>query len=191
MYNVALFLHLLGVVLLAGSVSTTLVATVRSQTADSVGALRALIAVTQRIEIVIVPAMLLIVGTGLYMVSRHGGDGSINWSAGWVVVSLILATLLSVIGGTVEGGHTKRLRAASASDTSERPQADLRALQRARKPLYASFFSTSQLVALLFLMSNKPRLSGAITACVVAAIISVLAASLRMRAISRAPDASG
>jgi hypothetical protein len=77
-YNFALFLHLLGVVLLVGAVTTTLVATWRAQTTGSVAELRSLIAVTKRIEVVMIPAMLLIIGPGLYMVSRHGGTEAFN-----------------------------------------------------------------------------------------------------------------
>jgi hypothetical protein len=75
MYSAALFLHLLGVVLLVGSVTTTLLTTLRVQTAGSVAELRTLTAVTKRIEAFIVPGMVLIIGSGLYMVSQHASRG--------------------------------------------------------------------------------------------------------------------
>lgn len=183
MYNVALFLHLVGVALLVGAVTTTLVATLRAQTAGSVTELRSLTAVTKRIEVVMIPAMLLIIGPGLYMVSRHGGDGSIPWSAGWVGAALVVAVLLAVVGSTVEARYAQRLRDAIASAPGELPNDDLRKLQRAPLPLYMSFIGGSQIVALLFLMTIKPGLAGSIAACAVAAVASAIGASLRIRAV--------
>jgi hypothetical protein len=184
-YNFALFLHLLGVFLLIGAVTTTLVATWRAQTTGSVAELRSLTAVTKRIEVVMIPAMLLIIGPGLYMVSRHGGDGSIQWSAGWVGTALVVALLLAVVGSTVEAKYAQRLRDAIARASSEFPHDDLRALQRASIPMYVSFFGASQIVALLFLMTIKPDLTGSIAACAVAVAGSALAASARIRAVRR------
>jgi hypothetical protein len=121
MYSAALFLHLLGVVLLVGSVTTTLLTTLRVQTAGSVAELRTLTAVTKRIEAFIVPGMVLIIVSGLYMVSQHGYHGSIPWSAGWVGTALFVAVLLSVIGRTVEARDAKRLHAAVASASRQWP----------------------------------------------------------------------
>ncbi len=185
MYNFVLFLHLVGVVLLVGAVTTTLVATLRAQTARSVPELRSLTAVTERIEVVMIPAMILIIGPGLYMVSRHGGGGSIPWSAGWVGTALVVAVMLAVIGSTVEARYAQRLRDAIASESDELPQDDLREVQRASIPIFMSFFGGSQIVALLFLMTIKPGLAGSISACATAAVASVIAASVRIRAVRR------
>ena len=75
MYDVALFLHLVGVVLLVGAVTTTLVATLRVQRAASVAEVVTLTAVTKKVDVVIGPGLLLILGSALYMLSKHGGDG--------------------------------------------------------------------------------------------------------------------
>jgi uncharacterized membrane protein len=186
MYNAALFLHLLGVVLLVGSVTTTLLTTLRVQTAGSVAELRTLTAVTKRIEAFIAPGMVLIIVTGLYMVAQHGYHGSIPWSAGWVDTALFIAVLLSVIGRTVEARDAKRLHAAIESASGEWPQADLRKLQLAASPIYSVFFGTSQVVALLYLMTNRPGLAASIAACAIAAAVSAVAATVRIRSVRRA-----
>jgi hypothetical protein len=186
MYNAALFLHLLGVVLLVGSVTTTLLTTLRVQTAGSVAELRTLTAVTKRIEAFIAPGMVLIIGTGLYMVSQHGYHGSIPWSAGWVDTALFIAVLLSVIGRTVEARDAKRLHAAIDNAADKWPQADLRKLQLAASPIYSVFFGTSQVVALLYLMTNRPGLAVSIAACAIAAAVSAIAATIRIQSVRRA-----
>ncbi|TWP35277.1 DUF2269 family protein [Leekyejoonella antrihumi] len=189
MYNAALFLHLLGVALLVGSVTVTLLTLLRVHTAGTVRELRSLIAGTKWVEVVIIPAMLLVVAPGLYMVSQHGDDGSIPWSAGWVVTSLVITLLLAILGPTVEASDDRRLRAAIASASGERPHADLREVQLASRPVYVVFFGTSQVVALLFLMTNRPGLAVAIAVCAVAAAASTIAASMRIRSVRRAEHA--
>ena len=186
MYNIALFLHLLGVVFLAGAIATSLLAALRVQTADSVAQLRSVTAVAEWIEAVIVPGLGLIIVAGVYMVSQHGYHGSTPWTAGWVVTSFAVTVLLSVIGGTVERRDAKRLHTAIASASGGKPNADLRNLQLASSPIYTVFFGTSQVLAVLFLMTNRPTLAVSIAICVVAAVASVIAGTIRLRSVRRA-----
>ncbi|MCU1414930.1 MAG: hypothetical protein JWN80_2270 [Microbacteriaceae bacterium] len=185
MYNAALFLHLIGVVVLVGAVTTTLLTTLRVQTARSVAELRTLTAVTKRIEPFIAPGMVLIIVTGLYMVSQHGYRGSILWSAGWVDTALFITVLLSVIGRTVEARDAKRLHAAIDKASDKWPQADLRKLQLTASPIYTVFFGTSQVIALLYLMTNRPGLVASIAACVIVGIVSAIVATIRIRSVRR------
>jgi hypothetical protein len=183
MYDVALFLHLLGVVLLVGAVTTTLVATLRAQTATSVGQLRTLTAVSKKIDVVIGPATLLILASGLYMVARHGDDGGIRWTSGWVDVAIAIFLLMSVLGPTVEAGHARRLLQA-VRDLPDGPvPADVDVLRRSPLATYVSLFGASQIVAFLYLMTNKPGLGGSLIACGIAAAVSVLIATLRLRSL--------
>lgn len=186
MYNIALFLHLLGVVLLVGAVTISLVTALRVQTAGSVAQLRSLTAPTKWIEAVIVPAMVLIIVAGVYMVWQHGFHGSFPWTSGWVVTSFVVTLVLSVIGGTIEGRDAKRLHSAIASASSQKPNAELRGIQLASSPMYTVYFGTSQVLAVLFLMTTRPSLVVSIAICVAAAIVSVIAATMRLRSVRRA-----
>lgn len=136
-----------------------------------------------RIEAAIVPAMVLIIVAGVYMVSQHGYHGSIPWAAGWVVTSFVVTVLLSVIGRTVEARDAKRLHAEIPSAQGTEPNADLRELQMASSPIYTVFFGTSQVLAVLFLMANRPTLIVSIAVCVAAAVVSVVAGTVRLRSV--------
>lgn len=180
MYAIALFVHLLGVALLVGAVTTTVLATVRAQSAETVQELRTVTAVVKKIDLVIGPAMLLILGAALFMVSRHGDDGSIHWSSGWVDVALVVFLVMAILGPTVESGHAKRVLAAAAAAPDGPVPPELDALRRAATPLYVSFFGVSQILAFLYLMTNKPSLPGALVTCLVAAALSVAVAARRL-----------
>lgn len=183
MYDVALFLHLLGVVLLVGAVTTTLVATLRAQTAASVGQLRTLTAVSKKIDVVITPATLLILASGLYMVARHGDDGGIHWTSGWVDVAIGIFLLMSVLGPTVEAGHAKRLLQAVQGLPDGPVPADLDALRRSPLATHVSLFGAAQIVTFLYLMSNKPGLAGSLVAVAIATAVSAVIAALRLRSL--------
>ena len=100
--------------------------------------------------------------------------------------ALFITLMLSVIGRTVEARDAKRLHAAIESAPDEWPQADLRKLQLASSPIYSVFFGTSQVVALLSLMTNRPGLAISIAACAIAAVVSAIAATIRIRSVRRA-----
>jgi uncharacterized membrane protein len=188
MYDLALFLHIVGVVLLVGAVTTTLLATLRAQRAATVAEIASLTAVTRKIDLVIGPAMLLILGPALYMVSRGGDDGGIHWTSGWVDVALVVFLVMAVLGPTVESAHAKRLqrRATQLPDGPVPPELD--AARRAPAGTYVTFFGVSQIVAFLYLMTNKPALAGSVAACVGAGLVSALVAAARLRSLEKDRD---
>lgn len=187
MYDLALFLHLVGVALLVAAVSTTLVAMLRAQRAAAVGEVASLTAVTKKIDLVIGPATLLILASGLYMVARADG---IPWASGWVVVSLIDFVLMSILGPTVEAGHGRRLLRLAAELPEGPVPPELDAARRAPAGIYTSFFGASQIFAFLYVMTNKPGLLESLAACVVAGVLSAFLAAARLRALGATPAAS-
>lgn len=183
MYDIALFVHILGVVLLVGAVTTNLLATLRAQRAATVAEIASLTSVTRKIDLVIGPAMLLILGPAIYMVARGGDDGSIRWTSGWVDVALVVFLVMAVLGPTVESAHAKRLLSLATSLPDGPVPPELDAVRRAPAATYVTLFGVSQIVAFLYLMTNKPALAGAITACVVAALVSAVLAAGRLRSL--------
>lgn len=183
MYDIALFLHLVGVALLIGAVTTTVLATLRAQTASSVSEIRLLTSVMKKIDHVIGPAMLLIFANGLYMVSRHGDDGSIRWTSGWVDVALVIFLVMAALGPKVEAGHAKRLLAAASLAPDGPVPASLDKLRRTPVPMYVSSFGVWQILAFLFLMTDKPGLTGSLATCAVAGAASAATAWLRLHSL--------
>jgi uncharacterized membrane protein len=186
MYDVALFLHLVGVVLLVGAVTTTMVATLRVQRAASVAEVVTLTAVTKKVDVVIGPGLLLILGSALYMLSKHGGDGRIPWTAGWVVVAFGVFLVMAILGPTVEAGHAKRvLRLAGELPDGPVPRA-LDDARRAPVGTYVAFFGAAQIIATLFLMTTKPDLVGSLAVCALAGLLSVAVSTARLRSLGSA-----
>ncbi|MGH3471829.1 MAG: hypothetical protein ACRDPG_07265, partial [Nocardioidaceae bacterium] len=116
------------------------------------------------------------------------GDGTISWSSGWVDVALVIFAVMAVLGPTVESGHAKRIQAAAAELPDGPLPADLDRLRRDPVATYVSFFGASQIIAFLYLMTDKPGLAGALLACSVAAAVSVGVSFTRLRSLD--PSAS-
>jgi hypothetical protein len=173
-----------GVVTLVIALAYTLGGLFRAQRAPDVGGIRSALSFVPLAEKLIPPAMLLIFAFGLYMV----GDGHWGWSTGWVDVAIAVFVLMSVLGPAVESKRTGAL-AESVRELPDGPvPPEVDALRRDPVLTHVALFGSWQIVAFLFLMTNKPSLAGAIATCAIAAAISVPLARLALR--PRASDAA-
>ena len=177
MYDFALFMHLVGVVLLVISLSYTLGGLFRAQRASTVGDIRSSLVFVPIAEKIIPVAMLVILGFGLFMV----GDGHWGWGTGWVDVAIAIFLLMSVLGPAVEGKRTAKLLEGVEELPDGPVPPEVEALRRDPVLTHVALFGSWQIVAFLFLMTNKPGFGGAIAACAIAAAISVPLARLALR----------
>lgn len=178
MYGVVLFGHLVGVVLLAGGVIITLSSVLRAQRGATVAEVRAALASAPVAGRLIPPGMALIVGCGVYLWSRHGDDHSIAWTAPWLITAAAVFVVMSVLGPAVEETRTKRIAAAAAAAPDGPVSAELDRLRCDRLLHHVIFFGSAQIVALLFLMSVKPEVTGTLVTIAVAAVVSQVIAAL-------------
>jgi hypothetical protein len=182
MYDVALFGHLIGVVALISAVVMTVSGLLRAQRAGSTSQIRVAMGGVPVADRVIPPAMLFVLGFGLYLVARHGDDGSIAWNAGWVDVSLVIFAVMAVLGPAVEAKRAKALWIAACAATAEVITPEIDRLRRDPLLTYVSMFGSCQLVAFLYLMSNKPALTGSLAATATAALVSIVLSRVALHA---------
>ncbi|MGH8962954.1 MAG: DUF2269 family protein [Jatrophihabitantaceae bacterium] len=190
MYDVALFGHLIGVVVLISAVVMTVSGLVRAQRASTVSQIRIATGAVPLADRLIPPAMLLVLGFGLYMVARHGDDGSIAWDAGWLDVSLAIFAVMAVLGPAVETKRAKALWTAARAATGEAITPQLDRLRRDPILTQVSMFGSCQLVAFLYLMSNKPALLGSLTAIGIAALVSIILTRVGLHTAATRPGAT-
>jgi uncharacterized membrane protein len=145
-----------------------------------------LTAVTKKVDVVIGPGLLLILGSALYMLSKHGGDGSIPWTAGWVVVAFGIFLVMALLGPTVEAGHAKRVLRLAAEQPDGPVPPVLDHARRAPVGTYVAFFGAAQIIATLFLMTVKPDLLGSLAVFALAGLLSVAVSTARLRSLGSA-----
>lgn len=184
MYNVALFLHVVGVVTLVSGLALSLIGMARAQRATDVRALRAALGLSPLTERLIPPALALILLPGLYMASRHGGDGGIRWSSGWLDVAMGLFVVMAALGPTVEGRRIGALRLAAEEAPDGPLTAEIDAARRDPVLTHVGTLGACSIIAFLFLMTTKPALGGALATVLVAAAVSVVLGRLALRTVS-------
>lgn len=178
MYDVVLFLHIVGVIMLVISLAYTLGGLFAAQRATDVAGIRGALSFLPVAERLIPVAMMVILGAGLYLVSQ--GEAA-SWNTGWVDVALAIFALMSVLGPAVESKRTGRLRERALETPLGPVTEELEALRRDPVLTHTALFGSCQIVAFLFLMTVKPSLGGAIGACAVAGAVSVVLARLVLR----------
>jgi uncharacterized membrane protein len=185
MYDFVLFLHLLGVALLVGSLSFSLGGFFRAQRAQTTGAIRSALDFVPLEEKLIGPTMLVLLASGLYMV----GNGHWGWGTGWVDVAIALFVLMSFLGPVVEGRRIGALleRVKQVPDGPVTPE--IEAMRRDPVLTHVAAFGACQVVAFLYLMTNKPSLGGALAAVIAAAVVSLVLGRLALRAPGRGAGA--
>lgn len=187
MYKFVLFLHLLGVALLVLSLSYSLGGFFKARMAQTVEGVRSALTFVPVTERAIGPTMLLLLASGLYMV----GDLHWGWGSGWVDVAIAIFAVMGFLGPVVEGKRIEAIREKAAGLPDGPVPAELDAMRRDALLTHVACFGACQVVAFLFLMTNKPGWGGAIAAAVVAAAVSLVPARLMLRSVAApAPEAA-
>ena len=182
LYSVALFVHILGALglfMALGLEWAGLRQLRRAATAEQARAWLSAVAVLPRLY---APAAIAILLSGLYMVATAW-----SWTAGWPGVALAALVLLAAFGAALTGPRMASIGRAAVEIGPVSPA--LR--QRLRDPILWTSIQTRVAIAvgIVFLMTVKPALGGALLAIGVAALLG-LAATIpawgRDRALDRA-----
>ena len=164
MYGVVLFLHLCALLAAISAGALAHLAEARMRDAVSVEFLRPWARLLGRLGKVFPIALLVLLGSGAYLVHR-----SWTWSAGWVDVSIVGVVLLFASGGGLVRARGVALRRAlmAAGDGPVSPE--VRRLIVKHPAAFASWMNTGLAIGIVFAMTAKPALPGSVLALVVGA----------------------
>lgn len=191
-YVLALFLHVIGAIGACVSLGVWLIGLAALRRAERVEQVRALAWALIVVSPIMVLSVLLIVGAGLAMALRVWG-----LQTSWVAVALVSLAIMAPIGPLVLDARIRVVMALASAEPAGPLSGALAA--RARDPLMGGAAQTLALLLLgiVFLMTTKPGLVGAIVAMLAALLLGLLsglllwrAARARRRASSRAAGSS-
>ncbi|HEX9038982.1 MAG TPA: DUF2269 family protein [Ktedonobacterales bacterium] len=174
-YHVALFLHILGALLLSGAKAISYLALMRLRRADRVEQLRAWAVIGAGAARLIPLFALLILIPGVFMMWTAWG-----WVTPWVDVSLATFLVMMVSGALLLNRQVFALRAAIDATRDGPLPAELAARIASRALWGTENTFTALLIAVLFLMTVRPGLAGALATLGVALAAGV-ASALRVR----------
>lgn len=176
LYTVALFVHLVGVIVGVGGVGAWLFALIGVRAARTVGQVRALLALYALAGNVALGGVLLIVIGGLYMALS-----TTLWQSAWLIVATISFVLVAGAGGSLLGRRIQVLSKSAAEAPEGPPPAALVAQMRDPFTGVALNAYLAVLFGIVFLMTFKPSLVWSIIVILIAAALGGLAGLPLMR----------
>lgn len=181
LYTLALFVHLVGVIVGVAGICAWFFALVGIRVARTVDQVRALLALYAFAGNVALGGVALIVIGGLYMALSTS-----LWQSAWLIVATVSFVLLLSAGGAILG----RRQAALAKGAGEAPDGSLPAslVAQIHDPVaqVGVQIYLAVLLGIVFLMTIKPTLLWSIVAILVAAALGLLSGLPLLRA-GRAP----
>jgi len=175
MYQVALFIHIVGVMCLMGGHTLLHVGLGRMRRAQTVEQVCEWTTILAELDRFMPPITLAILLAGIYMAFTNWG-----WTTAWIDVSLTLFVVMMILGPVLLGRRFAALhKAAQASPSGAIPLALARQMRDRGLWTIENTF-TCLLLAILFAMTIKPNLVGTLIVVGVALIAGLLS-TLRMR----------
>ena len=169
MFTALLFLHLLAVAMLFAAIGLELAAYYQLHRATTVSQARAAMLNMPLVGPLMGGGVGLLIVAGLSMV-YVGGFG---WQP-WVAVAVIVTVLLAINGPVTNGKRGEAIYALidKAPDGPITPE--IIAARADRVLNYSVFVTACELVAALYIMTNKPGLIACIAAVLIAAVLAAL-----------------
>jgi hypothetical protein len=184
MAGLALFGHVLGASLLISAVVITVGGLLRAHRATTSQQIRAAMGGVPVADRLMPLAMVLVLGFGLYLVAvRDHHPGTVHWSSAWVIVSLIVFAVMSVLGPAVEARRAARVHVAACAAPDGPIDIELDRLRRDPLHAHVTLFGAAQLLALLYLMTNRPGVTATLVAVAVATLGSIVVTRLTLSRI--------
>jgi hypothetical protein len=165
LYTLALFLHVLGALILGAADAFLLLSLTRARRASTVGELRLWSGLAGETGRIMPLAALLLLVPGVYLVFAAWG-----WTTAWIDVSLGALVLLALLGRVALGPRLAALHAGALQAASGPIPATLHQHRADRTLLAACSTSMALFLGVVFLMTNKPGLAGALVTVVVALV---------------------
>ncbi|MCM3567636.1 DUF2269 family protein [Neobacillus mesonae] len=173
LYNVVLFVHILGAMVMFAAVGITLTAMISMLYSVKTEGVRNWSALAVKLDGLLPFSVILILLPGLYLVFTSWG-----WGNSWVELSLALLIIMTIMGPVINLRRLKAILQAASEETNELPSAVL--LQKVRdRGLWISVSTMTMLtLAILFLMTVKLGMIGSIVTVVLAIILGPAIASI-------------
>lgn len=156
-YNVALFFHILGVVILFAALSLEIATMLAMRQSRSVEQVRALAWAHKLLAFMFPTGVMLILAGGLYMWHRE-------WEAGeeWTVVAFITFIFAAVLGFAFNARHGAKIVESSVKALNGPITAELKGLILAPRYWTAVCGTSGFAVGIIYLMTVKPGWIGSV-----------------------------
>jgi predicted integral membrane protein DUF2269 len=172
LYNIALFVHLLGLVTLFAAFALYLRAGARLRTAISIDQARSWLDLLESTNPMFPAGLMLLLASGVYMMVTR-------WRPPppWIVVGLVGLVAITVIGGIVSSRQLRTIRAAASADQHS-ISAELERAIAMRAPWLITNALNGAAVGIVWVMTIKPGWAGSVAAVAIGTALGAFVEAL-------------
>jgi hypothetical protein len=196
MYHLMLFGHITGAIVLSCAVMLEIVGVAQLARATDCGEVRTALFAVKLVGTLAPIGALLLVLFGVGMIG-HGGDipagapKELSWGTGWLIATYILFAIMMGAGPGVNGKRLEKLKMLADGSAPGPITAEMAAIRSDPLLAFTVALGPCTILAVLFLMTNKPNgVGSSITAVVAAAVAFALSRLWLARVAVPAPQAA-
>ncbi|MGG3466895.1 hypothetical protein ABES02_05055 [Neobacillus pocheonensis] len=180
LYNVILFLHILGAVLMFVAVGITLLAMLSMLFSTKTEGIRNWSALAVKLDGLLPFSVILILFPGLYLVFSTWG-----WGNSWINLSLTAIIIMTFMGPIINLRRLKSILNAANAETNNVPSVLL--LEKVRNGVLwnSVLIMTMMTFAILFVMTVKLSMIGSLVTFVLAIILGLIASKILLGRVSK------
>ena len=183
MYSFMVFLHIVGVLLMFGAVSLTLAAMVGLLIARHVMILRTWANFAVKMDRLLPLSAVFVIGPGIYLTISTWG-----WQTAWINMSLVLLLFMCIAGPVINLPRLKQIATAANEHPLEQISEALQ-IECRNVVLWRSVSMMAlQLMAIVYMMTMKPTIIGAIITVSVCIIIGIALAQFALYSTTKRPE---
>lgn len=171
LYNVMLFFHILGTIVMFVAIGITLTAMIAMLYAKKTEILREWAALAVKLDGLLPFSVILILLPGLHLVFTAWG-----WGMAWVNLSLITLIAMTLMGPIINLRRLKAILTAVNNETEPTPSSETLDKVRDQTLWHSVITMTMLVIAILFLMTVKPAVLGSLIVLGTAILFGVVAA---------------
>lgn len=176
MLQTLLFFHLIAAMALFAGIAIEIAAFVSLQRATTASEVRAAMLHVPLVGPLMVSGVVLLLAMGIAMVYM-GGYG---WQP-WLLVALAMTVVLTLGGKLINGARCEAIHALAHQAGDGPLSTDIDARRRDPVLTYTMFASSLELIAMVYVMSSKPLLSGCVAAIAAGLVVAVIPTMLVLR----------
>ncbi len=182
-YAAALFLHFVGLGLLTAGMTTEWLGLRGLQRSESMAEARTWLRMMPVLRALFLPAVILLLATGGYMVVIRGG-----WTT-WSVAGVLIVVAFAAVGNLHAAPHLAALARAAAEERDPISH-EFRSRLAAPAPWVSLNVRAAMVAGLAFLMTTKPGLTGTVLVLCVTGLLGWVAATRPAKRVAPAaqPD---
>ena len=176
MYQIMLFLHILGVLFMFAAVGITLAGMAGMVSSKDNKSLAIWSRITTKADEFLPFSVILILLPALHLVFTTWG-----WKVAWVNVSLIALLFMTIAGPIINLKRFKAIKAAVEAETSDTPSNEVLSKVRDMILWRSVSIMSVEVLGIVYLMSVKPKLIESILVIVIAFVIGLILANFSLK----------